>query len=159
MFNTQHDCATAKCTDSHRAPHRQERLELEATEPAIAHNPVDEYLINTHSLHNAHLLRQAIPRALISPIPLVPKDHRQSEHARAATSWRLNPKSNTAQEQVRREKKQAAEKDKKGKRGKKRTVDEAFADEAGDTKPQDPEAGEMTLVSDLAEAPAFLIGL
>ena len=161
LFNAQHDCATAKCTDSNRAPRRQERLELEATEPAIAHKPVDTYLINTHSLHNAHLLRRAVPRALISPVPLITPDQRQSEHARAVTAWRLNPKSHTAQEEVRQEKKQAAEKAKqeksKSKRGKKRSANEAFVDE-GDAKPQGLEDG-MALISDLAEAPAFLAGL
>ena len=154
----QHDCATAKCTDSHRAPRRQERLELEVTEPAIEHQPVDEYVINTHSLHNAHLLRKAIPRNLISPIPLIPPNQRLSEHARAVAAWRLNPKSHTAQEEVRQEKKRAAENAKQEKakngRGKKRSSDEAFTDE-GDTKPE----GKMTLISDLAEAPRFLVGL
>ena len=162
MFNAQHDCVTAECTDSQRVPCRQERLELEATEPMIAHNPVDEYVINTHSLHNAHLLRKAIPRALISPIPLIPPGQRQSEHSRAVTAWRLNPKSHTAQEQVRQEKKRAAEKLKqensKSRRGKKRSANEAFVNEPGDPKPQKLEDG-MTLISDLAEAPAFLAGL
>ena len=158
-FNVQHDCATAKCTDSHRAPRRQERLELEATEPVIEHKSLDEYIINTHSLHNAHLLRKAIPRTLISPIPLVPQDQCQSEHARAAATWWSNPKSHTSQEQVRQEKKETAEKEKKGKRGKKQTVNEAFADET-DAKPQDMEGRlAMTLISDLAEVPPFLSGL
>lgn len=35
-FNTQHDCATAKCTDSHCTQHRRERPELEATGLTIA---------------------------------------------------------------------------------------------------------------------------
>ncbi|KAF9644917.1 hypothetical protein BDM02DRAFT_3157045 [Thelephora ganbajun] len=146
-FNVQHDCATAKCTNSRHAPHRQERLELEATEPVIAHKPLDEYLINTHSLHNAHLLWKAIPCNLISLIPLFPPNQ-------AVTAWRLNPKSHTTQEQVRQAKKEAAEKEKKGKRGKKRTVEEAFADEA-DMKPKDLE-DRMTLISNLTKVPPFL---
>ena len=161
LFNAQHDCVTAKCTDSHHTPRRQEWLELEVTEPAIEHKPVDEYVINTHSLHNAHLLRKAIPRALISPIPLISPSQRQSEHVRAVAAWRLNPKSHTAQEEVRQEKKRAAERAKQEKakngRGKKRSADVAFKDEGG-TKSQDPE-GKMTLISDLAEAPRFLAGL
>ena len=161
MFNIQHDCATAKCTDSRLIPRRKEHLELDATEPAIAHKPVDEYVINTHSLHNAHLLRKALPRTLISPIPLIPPGQRQSEDARAVTEWRLNPKSHTAQEQARQEKKQAAEEARqeraKGKRRKKRSADEAFTDEA-DTNSQKLEDG-MTLISDLPEAPEFLTGL
>jgi predicted phage gp36 major capsid-like protein len=77
-------------------------------------------------------------------------------------AWRLNPKSHTAQEEVRQEKKRAAEKAKqeksKSKRGKKRSADEAFVVDEGDAKPQQLENG-MTLISDLAEAPAFLVGL
>ena len=163
MFNTQHDCATAKCTDTHRTPCRQERLEIEATEPAIAHKPVDEYVINTHSLHNAHLLRKAIPRTLISPIPLIPSNQRESEHARAVAAWRLNPRSHTAQDQARQEKKQVAEKARQekaeAKRGKKRSADEAFTDE-GNTMLQQLEDGtDFTLVSNLTEVPPFLAGL
>ena len=58
---------------------------------------------------------------------------------------------------MRLEKKQAAEKEKKGKRGKKRTVNEAFAD-GTDIKSQDL-GDEMTLISDLTETPSFLSGL
>ena len=76
------------------------------------------------------------------------------------TAWRLNPKSHTAQEQVRQEKKREAERVKheksKAKRRKKRSANEAFADE-GDTRAQKLENG-MTLISDLAKAPAFLAG-
>ena len=125
----------------------------------IEHKPLDEYIINTHSLHNAHLLWKAIPRTLISPIPLVPQDQFQSEHTRATATWQSNPKSHTSQEQVRQEKKETAEKEKKGKRGKKWTVEEVFADET-DTKPQDMEGrSAMTLISDLTEVPPFLSGL
>ena len=85
---------------------------------------------------------------------------RQSEHVRAVIAWRLNPKSPTAQERVRQEKKREAERVKheksKGKRGKKRSANEAFTGE-GDTKAQKLENG-MTLISDLAEAPAFRAG-
>jgi len=45
----------------------------------------------------------------------------------------------------------------KKKRAKKRSANEAFVDE-GNTKPQKLEDG-MTLVSDLAETPGFLVGL
>lgn len=130
-------------------------------EPAIAHKPMDEYLINTHSLHNAHLLRRAIPRTLISPIPFISPSQRQSEHTKAVAEWRLNPKSHTAQENVRQEEKQAAEKAKQeksqGKHGKKRPADEAFMGE-GDPQPQ-PLENDLNLMSELAEAPSLLVGL
>ena len=105
-------------------PRRQERLELEATEPAIAHKPLEEYLINTHSLHNPHLLWKAIPHTLIAPVPLFPQDQCQSKHAKATMAWRANPKSYTTQEQVRWAKKEAVKKG-KGKHRKKRAFDKA----------------------------------
>ena len=69
---------------------------------------------------------------------MLPSDHEVTLRPR------LNPKNKyPAQEQARWGKKQAAE---KGKCGKKCTVDKVFADKA-DTKLQDPDGGEMTLVS------------
>ena len=118
MFNVQHDCATAKCTDSKRTPRRQERLDLDETEPMIEHQPLDVYVVNTHSLHNAHLLRRALPRDLIAPVPFIDPKQRQAEHAKLVAKWRENPKSHTAQGQAREKKRvEEAMKGKKGKRG------------------------------------------
>ena len=180
MFNAQHDCATARCTDSGRIPRRQERLELDDTEPVVEHKPLNVYLINTHSLHNAHLLRRAVPHDLITPVPYINPSERQAEHMKFATAWRENPKSHTAQEQVREKKRaEAAMKNKKGKgRGKKRSADEAFeegdtnakakmkerdanvkAETEGDVNVKTEMKEEMTLISELDTLPLFLAGL
>ena len=113
-------------------------------EPVITHKLLDEYVVNTMSLHNAHLLRKAIPHTLMSPVPLIPPAQHQSEHTRAVAAWHENPKSHTAQEQVRQEKKRAAEKEEKekpkkeekekpkNKHGKKHSANEAFMGEGNE---------------------------
>jgi hypothetical protein len=47
----------------------QERVESGLTKSCIEHQPVERFVINTHGFHNAHLLRTAVPRSLIAPIP------------------------------------------------------------------------------------------
>ena len=158
MFNVQHDCATAKCTDSKRTPRRQERLDLDETEPMIEHQPLDVYVVNTHSLHNAHLLRRALPRDLIAPVPFIDPKQRQAEHAKLVAKWRENPKSHTAQGQAREKKRvEEAMKGKKGKRGGKRLTDGAFKG-AEDTFPKEEVKEEMKLISELSTLPPFLVG-
>jgi hypothetical protein len=91
---------------------------------------------------------------LISPVPLSPQDQCQSEHARVATAWQLNPKSHTTQEQAWKTKKEAVKKAKKDKHRKKQTANEVFTNEIG-TESQDLK-GKMVLISDLGEIPLFL---
>ena len=148
----------------------------------IEHQPLDLYVINTHSLHNTHLLRRALPRDLIAPIPFIDPDQREAEHAKLVAKWRENPKSRTAQEQA-REKKRVEEaakgkkgkgrgkkcsvdgaikgedpkevvKGKKGKRGKKRSADGVIK---GDPKEEVKEG--MVLISELDALPQFLAGI
>jgi hypothetical protein len=156
LFNTQHDCATAKCTASKRTPRRQERLDLDETEPVIEHQPLEVYVVNTHSLHNSHLLRRALPRDLIAPLPFIGPDQRQAEHAKLVAKWRENPKSQTAQGQA-REKRRAEEatKKKKGKRGKGHLGDGTFKGPL----PKEEVKEEMKLISELSTPPPFLAGI
>ena len=105
-----------------------------------------------------HLLRKAIPRELIAPIPYIDPSDRPGKHTTSIATWRKNPKSRTAQEHVREKKRaEAAAKDKKGKvRGRKRSADEAFE---GDTVREPKGKGEMVLISELGALPPFLAGV
>ena len=118
-------------------------------------------MVNTHSLHNGHLLQRALPRDLITPIPFIDPDQRQAEHAKLAAEWRRNPKSHTAWQQA-REKKEAKElvnKTKGRKQGKNRPAHEALIEE-GESLPKLEEVKkEMVLVSELNMLPPFLTGI
>ncbi|KAJ6555775.1 hypothetical protein B0H19DRAFT_902080, partial [Mycena capillaripes] len=70
VFNAQHDCRLAKCTASGKRPRMQERVESDFTDVFIVHQPLEQFIVNTHAFHNAHLLRQALPRELTVPTPL-----------------------------------------------------------------------------------------
>jgi len=122
-------------------------------------------VINTHSLHNAHLLRRALPRGLIAPVPFIDPEKREAEHARLVAEWRENPKSRTAQEQAREKKR--AEETSKGKKGKqsakgKRSGTKRSADgmiEGEHPLPKEDVKEEMVLVSELDTLPRFLVGI
>ncbi|KAF5376296.1 hypothetical protein D9615_008525 [Tricholomella constricta] len=68
-FNAQLDCQRAKCTASGEHPVRQERTLSGNTEKCIEHESMQQFILNTHTLHNAHLIRAALPRNLTVPIP------------------------------------------------------------------------------------------
>ncbi|XP_006462904.1 hypothetical protein AGABI2DRAFT_152282 [Agaricus bisporus var. bisporus H97] len=71
-FNAQHDCYTAQCSLSSTTGQffKQERINTSIQKTTVLHTQLDRFLINMHALHNAHLLRQALPRSLTQPIPL-----------------------------------------------------------------------------------------
>ena len=67
----------------------QERIESsEATESFIEHRDVSRWIINTHSLHNGHLLRRCLPQNLVDPIPIVDPTKREEEHRKIAAAYR-----------------------------------------------------------------------
>ncbi|KJA16967.1 hypothetical protein HYPSUDRAFT_112369, partial [Hypholoma sublateritium FD-334 SS-4] len=85
-YNVQHDCLLAKCTASGQQPLMQEWVESGLTKSCIEHQAIDRFVINTHAFHNAHLLRAAIPRSLIIPIPIYSPEDRRSKHIEIAQS-------------------------------------------------------------------------
>ena len=62
----------------------QERVKSALFETHIEHQPVERFVINTHAFHNAHLLRKALPRHLVVPIPLL--QDRKAKHNELAQS-------------------------------------------------------------------------
>ncbi|KAL1942832.1 hypothetical protein VTO73DRAFT_5072 [Trametes versicolor] len=82
-FNVQHDCAFAGCTGTGLRNIRQERVESSVHENFIQHRPdAHRYIINTHSLHNPHLIRAVLPRELVAPIAHF--KNRREEHDKLA---------------------------------------------------------------------------
>ncbi|KAJ7346278.1 hypothetical protein DFH08DRAFT_914975 [Mycena albidolilacea] len=65
VIPAKHSCHTAE-------------FESDNTEKYIEHNPVDRFIINSHAFHNTHLLRAALPQALLAPLPLF--EDRQTKH-------------------------------------------------------------------------------
>lgn len=127
----------------------------------IEHKPFDVYVVNTHSLHNGHLLRRALPRSSTAPTPFINPDEHQAEHAKLSAELRGNPKSHTSRQQA-REKKQAEEaaKETKGKkRGKKRSANGALKEEGEPLPKLEDVKEEMVLVSELGMLPPFLTGI
>jgi len=62
----------------------QERVESGLVKSYIEHQPLEHFVINTHALNNAHLLRATLPRSLVVPIPL--HQDRQVKHVEIAGS-------------------------------------------------------------------------
>jgi hypothetical protein len=87
-FNAQHDCYHGKCAATGQRSVMQERVRSGKTEKYIEHAATDRWIINTHALHNAHLLRLVVPRELIRPIPFVVDRH--SHHCAMALGLRTN---------------------------------------------------------------------
>ncbi|KAJ7711067.1 hypothetical protein B0H16DRAFT_1480617 [Mycena metata] len=86
VYNAQHDCHTAECEVTGERPRMQERVESKVTEKFIIHKPIKRFIINTHAFHNAHLLRQVLPRALVAPVPFFPD--REAKHHELAVKLR-----------------------------------------------------------------------
>jgi len=98
-FNVQHDCPFAGCTSTGKRPRVRERIKsADATESFIEHRDVPQWIINTHSLHNGHLLRRRLPRDLLTPIPVVDPGKRTEEHRTFAATYR--PKQNARRTEI-----------------------------------------------------------
>ncbi|KAJ7906752.1 hypothetical protein B0H13DRAFT_2233563 [Mycena leptocephala] len=101
LFNAQPDCGAASCTASGKRPRIQERLKSDLMDMFIVHQPLAHFIINTHVFHNAHLLRQVLPRHLTVPIPLFPD--RQAKHYELAATLRVTKDAKRKRAQEKRE--------------------------------------------------------
>ncbi|KAJ7715958.1 hypothetical protein B0H16DRAFT_1667025 [Mycena metata] len=111
LYNTQHDCHVAECEATGERPRMQERVESNVMEKFIVHQPVERFIINTHAFHNAHLLRQVLPRALVAPVLLFPE--REAKHHELAA--RLREIKNAEEKRKSTEDTRTAKKSAKGK--------------------------------------------
>ncbi|KAJ6609917.1 hypothetical protein B0H10DRAFT_1687181, partial [Mycena sp. CBHHK59/15] len=84
--NSQHDCYTRKSEATRERLCMREHVESDTTENLIVHAPLDRFIINSHAFHNAHLLRAALPRDLLAPIPLF--EDRKAKHDEFAATLR-----------------------------------------------------------------------
>lgn len=77
----------------------QERIESsKATESFAEHCDIPWWIINTHSLHNGHLLRRCLPQELIVPNPIIDPTNREEEHRKIAAAYR--PKQDAKRTQI-----------------------------------------------------------
>ncbi|KAJ6528118.1 hypothetical protein B0H19DRAFT_1214630 [Mycena capillaripes] len=65
-------------------PHQaQERSESKLTRKIRAHKDDSRFLLNTHALHNAHLVRETLPRSLTAPKPCFADRHAKHSEGQA----------------------------------------------------------------------------
>ncbi|KAL6300497.1 hypothetical protein BKA93DRAFT_709554, partial [Sparassis latifolia] len=88
ILNVQHDCCTCACQITASRPILQERELTGRVACTIFHNDDNHFVINTHALHNSHLLQRCLPRTLTAPQALV--DDRVKWHAELATVLRVD---------------------------------------------------------------------
>ncbi|KAJ7867354.1 hypothetical protein B0H14DRAFT_2205753, partial [Mycena olivaceomarginata] len=83
-FNAQHDCHHFSCPLADSPGPQQERSESKLTRKVRAHKDESRFLLNTHTLHNAHLVRETLPRSLTASKPcFVDRCAKHSEFAAA----------------------------------------------------------------------------
>lgn len=82
IFNAQHDCVQDKCPASGQCTQIQELLHSGVVEVFVEHKGDKQFIINMAAFHNAHLICNALPRSLVTPIPLF--DNRQKKHDKLA---------------------------------------------------------------------------
>ncbi|THU97830.1 hypothetical protein K435DRAFT_721412, partial [Dendrothele bispora CBS 962.96] len=88
-ISVQHDCALGKCKPTGLRTVVQERIATENHTNFLVHNNRSHFVINTHALHNANLLRQVLPRDLTKPQPQHGNaEQRKAWHAEIAITVR-----------------------------------------------------------------------
>ncbi|THU78513.1 hypothetical protein K435DRAFT_876542 [Dendrothele bispora CBS 962.96] len=82
-----HDCRFSGCKATGSRVIQQERKETSRSIPIIQHANDDNFIINTHALHNSTLLRELLPRELTQPKPF--HQDRPAYHAQVARELRV----------------------------------------------------------------------
>ncbi|KAJ6477668.1 hypothetical protein C8R45DRAFT_1216605 [Mycena sanguinolenta] len=85
-FNAQHDCQHFSCALVQSSGPRQERSAFRLTQKTIRHANDSRFLLNTHALHNAHLIRETLPRHLTAPKPIF--SDRRAKHCEFSAALR-----------------------------------------------------------------------
>ena len=88
----------------------QERQETEQTVKSIYHEDDKHFVVNTHALHNATLLRKFLPRNLTAPKPLY--NDREAKHHEIAAKLRVTQAEKRARTAAKRKATQDAKKKK-----------------------------------------------
>ncbi|KAJ7165291.1 hypothetical protein C8R46DRAFT_1163680 [Mycena filopes] len=90
QFNAQHDCRHCECQFVTVPGPRQERQASKLTGHVVAHTEDSRYHLNMHALHNAHLIRETLPRHLTAPKPCF-TDRRSKHDEFAAVLREIGP--------------------------------------------------------------------
>ncbi|KAJ7842495.1 hypothetical protein B0H13DRAFT_1648786, partial [Mycena leptocephala] len=89
FFNGQHDCKGLKCPAVAGAETViQERAITGLKQTAVKHVDTEIYFLNMVALHNAHLIRDTLPRSLTKPIPYF--QDREAKHREFAALIRVS---------------------------------------------------------------------
>ncbi|KIJ08370.1 hypothetical protein PAXINDRAFT_88936, partial [Paxillus involutus ATCC 200175] len=105
IVNIQHNCYDTKCAPSGRRFRQQERMDSQIEEHYIEHKDDQHFLLNTHALHNAAILRKTLPRHLTAPIPFI--TNRCERHDMLAATLRETQDGKHARDKANREARKA----------------------------------------------------
>ncbi|KAJ3713977.1 hypothetical protein DFJ43DRAFT_1043883 [Lentinula guzmanii] len=86
-FSAQHDCRLGNCQPTRRVNQIQERVITERVQQLLEHTDDDNFIVNMYALHNAAVLREALPRSLWKPVPLY--DNRRLRHDKLVQTFAI----------------------------------------------------------------------
>lgn len=95
IINVQHDCRAAGCSDTGSRMQHQERVDSGREITCIKHMLCEQYIINTHAIHNASRIRRYLPHYLTVPRPLIAE--RAKCHSEMAAGLRISQATKRAQ--------------------------------------------------------------
>ena len=89
-FNAQHDCRRHKCkfVECSDTTRRGRVVTASSEIPLAMHAVDDDYFLNMHGIHNAHLIRETLPRELTAPRPYL--SDRLAKHKELAAQLRIS---------------------------------------------------------------------